>query len=331
MTEIADRTLAAGKKLAIITPTPYDEYGTNYKAKVVAGRDAIGLSRLARACRTLADNKNVELLELYEPLVKFVKDQETFTFCRSIDRVHPTVEGHIIMTAEFISQLGISPYVADVEINAAAGRVAKAYGAEVSKLTAAKNSVSFNYAPAHLPFPVTAEYTAAAKVYPVSEKMNLELLKVKGLASGRYAVRVGEKELARFTDKELAQGVNLALLKTPGASLALEAWDFSRKLSTAQLRLRTLVQMEALAKQKGADISNVESVIAKLDEYVEALRKSSSSYYKYYSNQVASYKKDKSLEEDLRNQEDHWRRKLAGAAGRKWSAVILITKVEPDA
>ena len=204
MAEIATRTLAAGKRLAIITPTPYDEYGTNYTAAVNTNCNTIGLTHLAATCRTLAAERGAELVDLHAPLTRFVREQRDFALCR-VDRVHPTEAGHIIMTAEILSQMGVSPYVAQVEIDAAAARAVKAAGADVSRLAVADGRVSFDYAPACLPFPTPPEYKRAAAVYPVTEKMNLEILKVTGLPPGRYVLSADKAELGRFTLFQLVQ------------------------------------------------------------------------------------------------------------------------------
>lgn len=325
MAEIATRTLAAGKRLAIITPTPYDEYGTNYTAVVSPNCNTIGLAHLAEICRALAAERNAELVDLHAPLTRFVREQRDFALCR-VDRVHPTEAGHIIMTAEILSQMGVSPYVAQVEIDAAAARAVKADGAAVSRLVGG-NGVSFDYAPACLPFPTPPEYERAAAVYPVTEKMNLEILKVTSLPAGRYVLSADKDELGRFTAEELAAGVNLALLPTPGAKLAMEAWNVSRELATLQARLRTIMHMEIIAANRGADMSSPESVQEKIAEFVESLRKRGTSYATYYARCFEQYKKTKPKENEIRQQEDRCREQLRTASAKKWNARLTLAPV----
>jgi len=324
MAEIATRTRAAGKRLAIITPTPYDEYGTNYTAVVSTNCNTIGLTHLAEICRTLAAERNAELVDLHAPLTRFVREQRDFTLC-SADRVHPTAAGHIIVTAEILSQMGVSPYVAQVEIDAAAARTVKADGAAVSHLDTAGGLIAFGYAPACLPFPTPPEYRRAAAVYPVTEKMNLEILKVTGLPSGRYVLSADKDELGRFTAEELAAGVNLALLPTPGAKLAMEAWDVSRELAALQASLRTIKHMETIAASRGADLSSPESVQEKLAGFVESLRKRGDSLTKYFANCFERYKKTKPQEDEIRQQEDRCRERLRAVSAKKWNARLALT------
>ena len=325
MAEIATRTLAAGKRLAIITPTPYDEYGTNYTAAVNTNCNTIGLTHLAATCRTLAAERGAELVDLHAPLTRFVREQRDFALCR-VDRVHPTEAGHIIMTAEILSQMGVSPYVAQVEIDAAAARAVKTDGAAVSHLAVA-DGVSFDYAPACLPFPTPPEYRRAAAVYPVTEKMNLEILKVTGLPSGRYVLSADKDELGQFTAEELASGVNLALLPTPGAKLAMEAWNVSRELATLQARLRTIMHMEIIAANRGADLSSPESVQEKIAGFVESLRKRGASHATYYARCFEQYKKTKPQENEIRQQEDRCRERLRAVSAKKWHARLTLAPV----
>lgn len=326
MAEIASRTIAAGKRLAVVTPTPYDEYGTNYTAQIRTNCNTVGLSRLAETYRSLAAERDAELVDLHAPLTRFVRGERDFSFCRA-DRVHPTPAGHVIMTAEILSQMGVSPYVAKVEIDAASCCVSGVKGAKVSELGVRGGRMSFNYAPETLPFPTSREYLRAAAAYPVTEKMNLEMLAVKGLPSGTYALAADGKELGRFSAEELAAGVNLALLPTPGAALAKKAWDVSRELAAVQSSLRSLVLVESVAGKLGADLSSAEDVLEKMGVYVEGLKKKGASYAGYYGRQLEQYRKNKPREEEMRRQEEDCRVNLREAAAKKWSAMMEVFPV----
>ena len=85
------------------------------------------------------------------------------------------------------------------------------------------HNISFSYAPASLPFPTPEEYLEADAVYPVSKKMNLEIVEIAGLPSGEYDLLTNGKTIGTFSAGQLAAGVNLALMPTPGATLAMEA------------------------------------------------------------------------------------------------------------
>ena len=322
MTQIADDAQAAGMKLVVMTPTPYDEYGSRYTAEQRIGCNSIGLASLADFCRSLAAERKAELLELYAPLTKFIEGQRDYMFCR-VDRVHPTPVGHIIVMARILEAMGVSPVVAEVEVGAD-GRVAKSVRAEVSDVKPSSRGISFRYAPETLPFPASDDYVHADLVYPVSEKMNLEKLKIAGMAPGDYALMADGAFLGRFSADRLAKGVNLAVLPTPAAKLAMEAWKISRELATIQSRQRTLVQMEAIAQNRGANMDDFNDVCAKIDEFVKDLKKRGGSTANYYAVQQATYIREKPKQPQLREQEDDCRRRLAEAAAKKASYVLML-------
>ena len=323
MTQIADEVQAAGKKLVVITPTPYDEYGEIYTPPRRMGCNSQGLAALSAVCRELAAERKAELLELYTPLTEFIRSQRDYTFCRKGDRVHPTPDGHIIVTALMLEAMGVSPVVAKVEMDAD-GRVGGTVRAEVSDVKASPRNLSFRYAPAVLPFPVSDDYRKADAVYPVSEKMNMEILKVSGLPSGEYDLVADGKTVGSFSSAQFAEGVNLALLPTPGAKLAMDAWNVLRELSSVQSRQRTLVLIEEVAAGQGAKPGDFADVCAKMEAFVQKLKKGGRSTAGYYAGQLSSYRRDKPQVDKMRAKEDDCRRRLADAAAKKASYALAI-------
>ena len=327
MEKIADQVQSSEKRLVVMTPTPYDEYGDLYKPDRFVGCNSQGLASFARACRELAAERKAELLELYAPLTEFIRAQRDFMFCRQSDRVHPTPAGHVIISALILEAMGVSPVVAKVEMDAD-GRVRKTIRSNVSDMTASPRGISFRYAPASLPFPTPKEYREADAVYPVSKKMNMEIIEIAGLPSGEYDLLADGKTVGTFSAGQFAEGVNLALMPTPGATLAMEAWKTSREISSLQSRLRSLVMVENVAAGHGAKADDPEVVCAKMEEYVGKLEKDGSKYAKYYSGQLAAYRRDKAQAGQLRAQEDDCRRKLADAAAKK---VVYTIAIRPSA
>ena len=323
MEKIADQVHSAGKKLAVMTPTPYDEYGDLYKPDPSVGCNSQGLASFAKACRELAAERKAELVELYEPLTEFIRAQRDFMFCRQSDRVHPTPAGHVIISALILEAMGVSPVVAKVEVDAT-GRVRRTVRAEVSDVKASPRGISFRYAPASLPFPTPKEYCEADAVYPVSKKMNMEILEIAGLPSGEYGLLADGNAIGTFSAEQFAEGVNLALLPTPGATLAMEAWKISREISSLQSRLRSLALVEKVATGHGAKAGDPEDICAKMEEFVRKMEKDGNKYAEYYAKQLTAYRRDIAQVERLRAQEDDCRRRLAYAAARKAAYAIDI-------
>ena len=219
--------------------------------------------------------------------------------------------------------MGVSPFVAQVDMRAD-GRVEKSAGAKVSQVEAAPRGLSFRYEPGTLPFPVTDEYRKADEFYPVTAKMNVELLKVSGLPEGEYDLLADGAVLGTISSRRFAEGVNLALLSTPAAKLALEAWGISRRLVAVQSRLRALVLTERKVNAKSTD--DFEVVCAKMEKLVQDLKAKGVSTAGYYANNLETYRKDRQQIEQIRAEEDDIRRRLAEAAAKKASYVLTIRR-----
>jgi hypothetical protein len=54
------------------------------------------------------------------------------------------------------------------------------------------------------------------------ETLNRELLRVRGLPVGSYALKIDGEDIGQFTATQLAEGLNLAVLPTPMARQAAE-------------------------------------------------------------------------------------------------------------
>jgi hypothetical protein len=75
----------------------------------------------------------------------------------------------------------------------------------------------------------------------VTEALNEEPLKVTGLAAGRYTLSIDGSAVGTYSEAELAQGVNLAVLDTPMSKQAMTVRDLTQKrLDVHQQRWRTL-------------------------------------------------------------------------------------------
>ena len=161
------------------------------------------------------------------------------------DRVHPGPEGHWVMAYEFLKAQNASPIVASVKVDAAKGTVLENANCEVGALQAVDGKVSFDYLPRALPLPVNDEYRRGEKVVPITESLNREMLAVQGLAPGRYALLLDDKNAGEFTPEELAAGVNIATLEAnPGQRRAKAVDALIQERAGQEGRIRQLRQME---------------------------------------------------------------------------------------
>jgi hypothetical protein len=115
------------------------------------------------------------------------------------------------MAASILGELGFPRQVSSVEIKCSKGDatgLAKECDIKVESGNSAEG-VKFTRKDLALPyFPNDAK--SILKYAPLIEVMNYYGLKVTGLNPGKYEVKLGGKKVAEFTDKQLAEGVDLA-------------------------------------------------------------------------------------------------------------------------
>jgi hypothetical protein len=156
-----------------------------------------------------------------------------------------------------------------VELDAS-GRVVKADHATVTALAAAPSGLTWTQQDASLPLPqsftdATMELVRAAG--GTIDALDEEMLTVRGLAAGRYRVRVDDDLLTPvFSEVELANGVNLAMHDTPMVWQAMGVrWSGQEKNAVheswmrAQVRAKTLPATGSLTH----DLAALESALDK--------------------------------------------------------------------
>jgi hypothetical protein len=125
------------------------------------------------------------------------------------DPVHPGAPGQALMAWAILKGLNFPALVSRVEIDATAGKLNLAENCRVTDLAAGDGRISFERLDSALPFfPGEAEKILAW--VPIRDELNQYLLKVAGLAAGKYEIRLGGKKVAEYSADELAAGVNLA-------------------------------------------------------------------------------------------------------------------------
>ena len=126
----------------------------------------------------------------------------------------------------------------------ASGKRPDSFNARVTHVVKRADGVAFTYAPKALPFPAIPAYTNAATLYPITERLNREILIVENLEPGIYALAFDGKTVGEFTAEEFYAGVNVALLDTLNQRLAFAAAEVADKLRGKTASLRNIVNME---------------------------------------------------------------------------------------
>ena len=223
------RAEAGNPEIIYFTPSPYDQ------TCLVDGKPSNfvcndGLAILADHVRSWAARDKATCVDLQgtmaainadiqkkDPSASLVRGSPTW-----FDRVHPGPLGHTVMLYEILKAQGAESCVDEIERDA--------NGADALTFACTEKS---------LPFPMTAEMRGALGLVPFEKDFNREILRVRNLKEGRYAVKIDGIEVGVWTAAELAEGVNLALNeKTPQYRQAAEAAKICQKLWAGERMLR---------------------------------------------------------------------------------------------
>lgn len=103
---LIDRLRADGRKVVLMTPTPYDEYAQTNGGTLFKDANEQGLSRCAEIVRRLAAEEQIPCIDLYRPLTQLWKTAPEPGYTR--DRVHPTEAGARLVAAEILKSMGVT-------------------------------------------------------------------------------------------------------------------------------------------------------------------------------------------------------------------------------
>ncbi|PRD49344.1 SGNH/GDSL hydrolase family protein [Sphingobacterium haloxyli] len=237
-----------GTRIVLLGSSPYDEDvvipdNTSLKNKNKA------MLRIVDFQRASATANKWEFLDFNEPMTAISKrvQQEDPSFTLSgNDRVHPDLDGHMVMAYLLLKAQGFSGQkVAEMEIDASNQKIINASNCNLSDIVKTGTGWSFDYHANALPYPLDtvargwgskkSQFDALA-VVPFMEEMNQELLIVKGL-KGNYKLLIDGEEIGKWSAAEFAKGINLAALdNTPQYQQALrimhlneERWEIERR------------------------------------------------------------------------------------------------------
>lgn len=163
------------------------------------------------------------------------------TVITGTDGLHHSLNGGYLVGYIIANQQEKDEIVASVEIDSQSKAV-KTDGATVSNLSASASKISYTYLAESLPLYAKAPGYEFAEGYGVdiTNTMNKEIIKVVGLESGTYTLKMDGKKVAEFTADELSKGVNIATFENnPGQIQSKALYDNyydRRKMQEAELR-----------------------------------------------------------------------------------------------
>jgi hypothetical protein len=161
-------------------------------------------------------------------------------------------------------------------VNAADGS-ADAKGCKVSDVKAQAGGVSFDRLDDCLPFPIPDEARGALRLYPTILDMSQYTLKVTGLKSGVYTLKVNNVPIALLPSKELEAGVNLTAFGSGKTANPIAAQG-KAVLAAVGARAGLVGQWRGMSKAAHADkapadlMTKLDAMTAKVAEADERIR-----------------------------------------------------------
>jgi lysophospholipase L1-like esterase len=178
------------------------------------------------------------------------------------DRVHPSAAGHLLLGAILLRAWHAPALVTRVELDAAAAKVLVAENTQVKDLDPTGGRLRWQQLDASLPLPLSfddGDVALAQKAGAHLDGLDAEPLVVHGLPAGRYELRIDGESIASFTDRQLADGVDLARHGTPQRRQA-----FAVRWSVEDSRELQLVRRRLLASP-GASARTAAGALTELD------------------------------------------------------------------
>ena len=143
--------------------------------------------------------------------------------------------------------------------------------ATVKDLVVAKDSVKYTYKADGLPLAADEQYRKAEELFPITDELNREIIKVTGLAKGNYEIKMDGKSVMVATAQQLAEGVNIADKENnPGQQQSLILAGLSNERYNKDISHRAFVrdvETSAISSYK-LDATNNATLIASAEKWI---------------------------------------------------------------
>ncbi len=227
---------SAGTRLTLIRPSPHDDvtrdpdFTPSYNESMIKFGEIV--SELAAQHHALVADFNRPVVDV---LVKARGIDPAMSITLIRDRVHPGDAVQWIMAESLLKTWNAPPLVSSATLDASQGKATDTTNTEITELRRNKSGLTWTQLDKALPLPLPP---AAANPFmgltlqssDLLEALDQQLLRVSGLDSGDYELRIDDRKVATCSAGDLAKGVNLATVDTPMlAQSRLVAFDTSNK------------------------------------------------------------------------------------------------------
>ena len=237
---IVGRLRDAGARVVLVSPTPYDD--TVRAERPNAPGCNAALAALTALAADITRETGADFIDLHTPLTALnlerQKEDPTYTLIGP-DRIHPGRAGHLAIAGHILRAQEAPRLVFSLHLDASTPAVLDVARARAVDLAASPSSLAFTVDEESLPYPADpADQTGESATF--DSEFNQQLLRVTGLAAGRWSLTIDGERVGDFTDAQLAAGVDLrSLPSTPQlrqarlvrAALA-EKWEAEAGLRT---------------------------------------------------------------------------------------------------
>jgi lysophospholipase L1-like esterase len=208
---MANQAKVAKIRVAWITPQPLD--GDEQGRTALTGYNQT-LEKFSAGVKQIAQKNDGLFVDQFHPYLDVLDKargaSDKYSRITAGDAVHPGPPGQALMAASILKGLHFPKLVSSVEIDAAdQPKVVASKQCSITELSTKDGGLTFKRLDEALPF-FPREASSILKWSLLLEDLNDYGLKVTGLKAGKYEVRLGGKNVARYSAEELANGVNLA-------------------------------------------------------------------------------------------------------------------------
>ncbi|MEM6883434.1 MAG: SGNH/GDSL hydrolase family protein [Verrucomicrobiota bacterium] len=263
--------------ITLITPSAYDQTMVNEQAstnlyKFGTGKNDAILSLADKVIAIESKKRGYPIIDFNTPLLAINAKMQKLDPGYSIigqDRVHPGLQGHMVMAYSFLEAQGQACPIAKLQFDAATQTVLSTENCIASDVKSNPESLQFRYTANALPYPPKL-YQSVSDLIPFESRYNQETLQVNNLNSGTYSLSIGGTACGHFTDQEFAAGINMALLENaPQVQQAQHVFKLCQERAALAGKIRTVVwAVGYLSKIKGHNANDFEAnqaMIARLD------------------------------------------------------------------
>lgn len=292
METLAKKLTLLGTKVIFIKPSIFDET-LAVESNPLIGRNA-ELANFGERLSELAVKYNATIVDFQTPMLavnKILQANNPKATVVGEDRVHPSENGHFVMSYGFLKDQQESKYVSNFQFNAQTKSINRFTKCKLLNQAIITSSIiEFTCQAKTLPFPISKGQIKAKSWVPFQNELNQQLLRVTHLDKGKYELTIDNIVVGHYTSNTLSAGINLAdNTKTPMYQQALVVKKLNDQRAKVSSDIRTVahVQYRMLAKNTTLDFSNLTQVKLALDTYVAKAK--GNPWHDYLKGQAEKY------------------------------------------